>query len=103
MSDVLYVLAASYDDVADALTEYEAIEVAYRHVGSSHDFDATVIARDDAGKVEIVRRHERGSMTALRRACTGVSRPGRWRRCSRRWASSVHWPSAAAPGLPSGR
>jgi uncharacterized membrane protein len=61
MSDVLYVLAASYDDVADALTEYEAIKVAYRHVGSSHDFDATVIARDDAGKVKIVRRHDEGT------------------------------------------
>jgi hypothetical protein len=30
MSDSLYVLAASYDDVEDALSEYEAIEVAYR-------------------------------------------------------------------------
>jgi uncharacterized membrane protein len=57
MSDVLYVLAASYDDVEDALAEYEAIKVAYRHVGSSHDFDATVIAKDAAGKVEIVRGH----------------------------------------------
>ena len=60
MSDVLYVLAASYDDVADALAEYEAIKVAYRHVGSSNDFDATVIARGDTGKVEIVRRHDEG-------------------------------------------
>jgi uncharacterized membrane protein len=58
MSDTLYILAASYDDVEDALSEYEAIKVAYRHVGSSHDFDATVIARDEAGKVEIVRRHD---------------------------------------------
>lgn len=58
MSDVLYVLAASYDDVGDALGEYEKIEAAYRHVGSSHDFDATVIAKDEAGKVQIVRRHD---------------------------------------------
>ena len=58
MSDVLYVLAASYDDVDDALAEYEAIKVAYRHVGSSHDFDATVVARNEAGEVEIVRRHD---------------------------------------------
>jgi uncharacterized membrane protein len=58
MSDTLYVLAASYDRVEDALTDYEAVEVAYRHVGSTHDFDATVIAKDDAGKVAIVRRHE---------------------------------------------
>jgi uncharacterized membrane protein len=58
MSDTLYVLAASYDRVEDALAEYETIEVAYRHVGSTHDFDAAVVAKDDAGKVEVVRRHE---------------------------------------------
>jgi len=58
MSDTLYVLAASYDDVEDAVREYESIRVAYRHVSSSHDFDATVIAKDDQGKVAIVRRHD---------------------------------------------
>ena len=58
MSDVLYVMAASYDDVEDALAEYEAIKVAYRHVGSSHDFDATVITKDAAGRVDIVRGHD---------------------------------------------
>ena len=58
MSDTLYVLAASYDDAGDAVADFEAVEVAYRHVGSTHDFDATVIARDEAGKVEIVRRHD---------------------------------------------
>jgi uncharacterized membrane protein len=58
MSDTLYVLAASYDDVEDALSEYEAIKVAYRHVGSSHDFDAAVIAKHASGKVQIVKRHD---------------------------------------------
>jgi len=58
MSDKLYVLAASYDHVEDALAEYQAIEAAYRHVGTTRDFDATVIAKDEKGKVEIVRRHE---------------------------------------------
>jgi uncharacterized membrane protein len=58
MSDTLYVLAASYDRVEDALAEYEAIEVAYRHVGTSHDFDAAVVAKDENGKVDVVRRHE---------------------------------------------
>ena len=58
MSDTLYVLAAAYDRVDDALSGYEAIKVAYRHVGSSHDFDATVVAKNEAGKVEIVRRHD---------------------------------------------
>ena len=50
-------LAASYEHVEDALAAYESIDVAYRHVGSSLDFDATVIAKDETGKVEIVRRH----------------------------------------------
>jgi hypothetical protein len=50
-SDTLSVLAASYDAVENALSDYEAIRIAHRHVGSSHDFDATVIAKNDAGKV----------------------------------------------------
>jgi hypothetical protein len=58
MSSTLYVLAASYDDVDAALADFEAIEAAYRHVGSSRDFDATVIAKDSRGEVEIVRRHD---------------------------------------------
>ena len=58
MPETLYVLAASYDDVEDALAEYNAIEAAWRHVSSSHDFDATVVAKDEAGKVDIVRRHD---------------------------------------------
>lgn len=58
MSDTRFVLAASYDNADDALAAYEAIDVAYKHVGQSHDFDAAVVARDDDGKVQIVRRHE---------------------------------------------
>jgi uncharacterized membrane protein len=69
MSDTLYVLAASYDDVEDALKEYRAIEAAWRHVSASHDFDATVVAKDETGKVQIVRRHDEptrhGSATGL--------------------------------------
>jgi uncharacterized membrane protein len=58
MRATLYVLAAAYDDVDDALAEYEAIEVAYGHVSSSQSFDATVVAKDANGNVEIVRRHD---------------------------------------------
>jgi uncharacterized membrane protein len=58
MPHLLYVLAASYDDVEDALAEYGAIEAAYTHVSSSSGFDATVVAKDARGKVEIVRRHD---------------------------------------------
>jgi uncharacterized membrane protein len=58
LSESIYVLAASYDRVEDALADYAAIDGAYRHFAKSHDFDATVLARDEAGKVDIVRRHD---------------------------------------------
>jgi len=54
----MYVLAASYDDLDAALADYEALEVAFKHVATSLDFDATVIGKAADGKVEIVRRHD---------------------------------------------
>lgn len=60
MSDTLYVLAVAYDHVEDALADYEAINVAHKHVGSTHDFDANVIAKGADRSVEIVRRHDAG-------------------------------------------
>ena len=56
--DTLYVLAAAYDDVADAVADYEAIKALYYEVKSSHDFDAAVIDKDEAGRVTIVKKHE---------------------------------------------
>jgi uncharacterized membrane protein len=58
MRERLYVMAAAYDEVEDAQAAYGAIEGAWRHFSGSHDFDATVIAKDRSGKVEIVRRHD---------------------------------------------
>ena len=58
MSDTLYVSAAAYDDVDDALAAYGAIEGVWRHLSGSHDFDATVVAKDATGKVELMRRHD---------------------------------------------
>jgi uncharacterized membrane protein len=58
MSEMRYVLAAAYDDVDTALAEYQALEVAFKHVGTSKDFDATVFAKQLDGKVEIVSRHD---------------------------------------------
>jgi uncharacterized membrane protein len=55
---MIYVLAASYDRLEDALADYEAVDGAYRHFAKSHDFDATVVAKDEAGKVDMVRRHD---------------------------------------------
>jgi len=56
--DVLYVIAASYDDTDAAVADYEAIKALYREVKSSHDFDASVIAKGEDGKVRVVKKHE---------------------------------------------
>jgi uncharacterized membrane protein len=56
--DTLYVIAAAYDDVDAALVDYEAVKAIYRAVRTSHDFDAAVIAKDEKGKVRIVKKHE---------------------------------------------
>ncbi len=58
MSEMRYVLAASYDEVNDALAAYEQIDVAYKHVGTTLDFDAAVVAKDESGGVKIVERHD---------------------------------------------
>jgi hypothetical protein len=58
MSDMIYVLAASYDDLDEALAAYKAIEAAYKHVGHGHQIDVTVLGRAADGKVEIVQRHD---------------------------------------------
>ena len=56
--DTVLVLAASYDDVAEAEADYQAIKALYYHVEASHDFDAAVLARDEDGKVNVVKKHE---------------------------------------------
>jgi uncharacterized membrane protein len=57
-SDTLYVIAAAYDDVDQAVADYEAVKLLYRQVRTSHDFDAAVVAKDTNGKVHIVKKHE---------------------------------------------
>jgi|tagenome__1003787_1003787.scaffolds.fasta_scaffold20973673_2 uncharacterized membrane protein len=57
-NDTLYVIAAAYDDVDAAIADYEAVKALYREVQTSHDFDASVIAKGEDGKVRIVRKHE---------------------------------------------
>jgi len=57
-NDVLYVAAASYDSVDDAIADYELIKALYYEIKSSHDFDAAVIEKSGDGKVKIVKKHE---------------------------------------------
>jgi uncharacterized membrane protein len=56
--DVLFVAAASYDNVEDAIGDYELIKALYYEIKSSDDFDAAVIEKKADGKVKIVRKHE---------------------------------------------
>ncbi len=56
--DSLYVIAAAYDDVDAAVADYEAVRELCGGLRTSHDFDAAVIAKDEDGKVRIVKRHE---------------------------------------------
>ena len=56
--DTLYVIAAAYDDVDAAVSDYEAVKALYREVKTSHDFDASVVAKDEDGTVRIVKKHE---------------------------------------------
>jgi len=56
--DTLFVLAAAYGSVDDAVADYEAVKALYAAVRTSHDFDAAVVAKDTSGNVEIVKKHE---------------------------------------------
>jgi uncharacterized membrane protein len=64
MSENIYVLAASYDSVDHALADYDGIDAAFRHVGTSGEFDAIVIARTKGSEVEIVRHHDEAARRA---------------------------------------
>jgi uncharacterized membrane protein len=56
--DALFVAAASYASVDDAINDYEALKALYHAIKASDDFDAAVIAKDEGGKVKIVKKHE---------------------------------------------
>ena len=56
--DALFVIAAAYDDTDAAVADYEVVKALYREVRTSHDFDASVVAKDEDGKVRIVKKHE---------------------------------------------
>ena len=56
--DTVLVLAASYDDLAEAEADYQAVKALYYHVEASHDFDAAVVERKEDGSVEVVKKHE---------------------------------------------
>ncbi|MGU3586474.1 DUF1269 domain-containing protein [Rhodococcus sp. C26F] len=56
--DMLLVSAAAYDRVDDAVADFERLERLHREVRPFHDFDASVIVKDENGKVRVVEKHE---------------------------------------------
>lgn len=56
--DTYVVLAAQYDNEADALADYEALRKLYTDLDIIDTYDAAVITRRPDGKVEIVKRVE---------------------------------------------
>jgi uncharacterized membrane protein len=56
--DTLLVLGASYDSVADAEIDYQAVKDLYAVAGIGHDFDAAVLERGDDGKMKVLDKHE---------------------------------------------
>jgi uncharacterized membrane protein len=61
VGDFLYVLAASYDDVADARADFDAVRALYDQIQASHEFDAAVLAKNEKGKVKIEKTYEAGT------------------------------------------
>ncbi len=56
--DTFAAFAAIYGSLDDAEADYEAIKSLYYEGGLIDTFDAAVIAKDDKGKVKIVKKHE---------------------------------------------
>ena len=56
--DTFYAFAGTYDDVDDAVADYDAIKDAHVALGIVDAYDAAVIERKGHGKVKVVKKHE---------------------------------------------
>ena len=56
--DTFFVFAGTYDALADAEADYEAIKDLHTEAGLIDAYDAAVIHRRDDGKVKIEKKHE---------------------------------------------
>ena len=56
--DTFYAYLGVYDDLADALEDYEAVHALHSEVGLVDAYDAAVIEKREDGKVKIVKKHE---------------------------------------------
>ncbi len=56
--DTFFAFIGVYDDVDDALADYDAVKVLHTQADLIDAYDAAVIERKDSGKVKIVKKHE---------------------------------------------
>ncbi len=56
--DTFAAFAATYDSLDDAEADYNAIKALYYDDGIVDTFDAAVVAKNEHGKVKIVKKHE---------------------------------------------
>lgn len=59
--DTLYVSAATYDDVNQAKRAFDTVNELYNKIGTTPEFDAAVIEKDQNGRVHIVKTREEPS------------------------------------------
>jgi hypothetical protein len=99
--DTLYVIAAAYDDVDAAVADYEAVKELYRAVRSSHDFDASVVAKNETARSASSRSTSSRPGTVRRSGSAGAWPWVSWRSCSRPPGSA--WPPLGPVVRPSAR
>jgi uncharacterized membrane protein len=56
--DTFFAFLGVYDDVADALSDYEAVRLLHTEADLIDAYDAAVVERKEGGKVKIVKKHE---------------------------------------------
>jgi uncharacterized membrane protein len=56
--DTFFAFTGVYDDVADALDDYEGIKLLHTEAGLIDAYDAAVVEHREDGKVKIVKKHE---------------------------------------------
>jgi uncharacterized membrane protein len=56
--DTLFVYAGIYNDVGDALADYDAVKDLHTQANLIDAYDAAVLERNEKGKVKIVKKHE---------------------------------------------
>jgi uncharacterized membrane protein len=72
---LLDVLVATYNNVGDAEADLKAIRGLYDKLGTSHNFDAAVISKNENGKVKINESYEAGTRHASLKGLASALRP----------------------------